>query len=121
MPAAVGGASAPTGCSEGDAVDVPSGEQARERKLTTAALVGIIGAAGALRMLGITWGLPGEGHLFSYHPDEYFSLGAAFSLLNSDPNPHFFNYPTLYLYVVAAACNIAHGGLAMGADVSHAI
>ena len=132
MPAVVGGTSAPTPSAVGgaecaasgptpsavDAADAHTADPARKRKLTTAALIGIIGAAVALRMLGITWGLPGETHLFSYHPDEYFSLGAAFSLLNSDPNPHFFNYPSLYLYVVAAACNIAHGGLAMGADVS---
>jgi len=117
MSAVVGGTSVPTP-SAVDAADAHTADPDRKRKLTTAALVGIIGAAVALRVLGITWGLPGEGHLFSYHPDEYFSLGAAFSLLDSDPNPHFFNYPSLYLYVVAAACNIAHGGLAMGADIS---
>jgi hypothetical protein len=60
--------------------------------------------AAALRLLGITWGLPGPTHLFSYQPDEYFSLQAAFGLLNGDPNPHFFNYPSLYLYLAAAPC-----------------
>ena len=117
MSAGVGGVSTPTSRSEGDAKDVPSGEQARRRKLTTAALVGIIGAAVALRMLGITWGLPGEGHLFSYHPDEFFSLQAAVNLLNRDPNPHFFNYPSLYLYLVAAACMVAHGVSTIGAGL----
>jgi len=61
-------------------------------------------------LLGITWGLPGPTHLFSYQPDEYFSLQAALNLLNGDPNPHFFNYPSLYLYLAAAPC-LFHFGL----------
>jgi hypothetical protein len=67
--------------------------------------------------LGITWGLPGPTHLFSYQPDEFFSLRAALSLLAGDPNPHFFNYPSLYLYLAAVSCMIGHGASAMGATM----
>ncbi len=81
----------------------------RRRRRTTALLVTILIAAAALRLAGITWGLPGPTHLFSYHPDEYFSLQAAFALLDQDPNPHRFNYPSLYLYLAAAAA-LAGGG-----------
>lgn len=78
-------------------------------------LVVIATVAAMLRLLGITWGLPGPTHLFSYQPDEFFSLQAALNLaLNGDPNPHFFNYPSLYLYLSAAACMFGHGKLAMG-------
>jgi 4-amino-4-deoxy-L-arabinose transferase-like glycosyltransferase len=72
----------------------------------------IVAVAAALRILGIGWGLPDSTHLFSYQPDEFFSLQAALGLLRGDPNPHFFNYPSLYLYLAAAACMIAHGAAA---------
>lgn len=65
-------------------------------------LVLILLLAALLRVVGIAWGLPGATHLFSYHPDEYHSLRGALSLLLlGDPNPHFFNYGSLYLYLVA--------------------
>jgi len=88
----------------------PDAAEARKKKTITAALIITIGAAAVLRLLGIAWGLPDETHLFSYHPDEYFSLNAALNLfLDQDPNPHFFNYPSLYLYLVAAVCLPLHG------------
>ncbi|HJN17517.1 MAG TPA: glycosyltransferase family 39 protein [Armatimonadota bacterium] len=85
--------------------------EGRKKKTITAALIITIGAAAVLRLAGIKWGLPGETHLFSYHPDEYFSLSAALSLfIDQDPNPQqFFNYPSLYLYLVAAICMPLHG------------
>ena len=63
----------------------------------------------ALRVWGQGWGLPDAGHLFSYHPDEYHSLRGLFSIASGSLNPHFFNYGSLYLYLVAAAAAIAHG------------
>ncbi len=72
------------------------------------ALVLLIG--GALRYAGIRWGLPNELHLFSYHPDEFHSLRGAFALSTGDLNPHFFNYGSLYLYLVAFSCLLLAGG-----------
>jgi hypothetical protein len=66
----------------------------------------LVGAA-VLRLWGIGWGLPGPTHLFSYHPDEFHSLRGALSLLLlGDPNPHFFNYGSLYLYLAAVAARL---------------
>lgn len=63
--------------------------------------------AAALRLWGVRWGLPGPTHLFSYHPDEFHSLRGALALLAAgDPNPHFFNYGSLYLYLAAVAANL---------------
>jgi hypothetical protein len=61
-----------------------------------------------LRYLGQSWGLPSPTHAFSYHPDEFHSLRGALSLLLAgDWNPHFFNYGSLYLYLVALAAALA--------------
>ncbi len=65
-------------------------------------LIGILTAAAAMRLWGIRWGLPGPDHLFSYHPDEFHSLRGAINLaVRGDPNPHFFNYGTFYIHLVA--------------------
>ena len=64
------------------------------------ALAFILGAALALRLAGIGWGLPNADHYFSYHPDEIFLLLPSFGFAQGDLNPHFFNYGTLYLYFV---------------------
>ncbi len=74
--------------------------------------IGLAVVAGALRVWGLEWGLPDPTHLFSYHPDEYHSLRGLLSLVSDgDLNPHFFNYGSLYLYLVSAAAMLAHGGL----------
>jgi 4-amino-4-deoxy-L-arabinose transferase-like glycosyltransferase len=93
-------------------------EGERERRRTAGLLVLILLVAAVLRVAGIRWGLPGPTHLFSYHPDEYFSLQAALGLLARDPNPHFFNYPSLYLYLAAAASMIGSGGQAVGVQTA---
>ena len=53
-----------------------------------------------VRALGLTWGLPNENRWYSYHPDESTRqiVGAVFSVLGGDFNPHFFNYPSLSVY-----------------------
>ncbi|MFW6437892.1 MAG: ArnT family glycosyltransferase [Armatimonadota bacterium] len=71
----------------------------------------VLAVALAVRLIGIGWGLPGETHLFSYHPDEFHSLRGALSLALGDANPHFFNYGSLYLYLVAAATAISDPSL----------
>ena len=71
----------------------------------------VLAVALAVRLVGIQWGLPDGTHLFSYHPDEFHSLRGALSLALGDANPHFFNYGSLYLYLVAAAAAIAQPAL----------
>jgi hypothetical protein len=61
----------------------------------------ILLAALALRLVGLRWGLPDQHHYFSYHPDEAPILQPALRMVGGDWNPHFFNYGTLYLYMVA--------------------
>jgi len=64
-------------------------------------IFGLFALAFALRMLGISWGLPTAKHIYSYHPDEIHVLSPALLyMLRGDWNPHFFNYGTLYLYLV---------------------
>ncbi|MCX7600176.1 MAG: hypothetical protein N2512_15110, partial [Armatimonadetes bacterium] len=77
-------------------------------------LVALIAVALAVRLPGLRWGLPGPTHLFSYHPDEFHSLRGVLSLSQGDLNPHFFNYGCLYLYLVEAACVLAHPSLVLG-------
>lgn len=65
-------------------------------------LAAILVAAAVVRLVGITWGLPLATRLCSYHPDEAPLLAAVGNMLRTgDWNPHFFNYGTLYLYLVA--------------------
>lgn len=56
----------------------------------------------ALRLWGITWGLPDQNHLFSYHPDEGVNLVNGV-LESGVPRPHldlgFYNYGALYFYL----------------------
>jgi hypothetical protein len=51
----------------------------------------------ALRFWGLTFGLP----LVYARPDELLLIGVVVGFFRGDPNPHFFEYPTLYLYVLA--------------------
>ncbi|MGE5531823.1 MAG: glycosyltransferase family 39 protein, partial [Bacteroidota bacterium] len=68
----------------------------------------ILALGAVVRYLGIFWGLPDSTHIFSYHPDEFHSLRGALSLiLTGDFNPHFFNYGSLYLYLVSLAALLA--------------
>jgi len=79
-------------------------EERRPRsKLKTALAVAlVIGLpAVALRVMGLRWELPNSRHYFSYHPDEVFLLLPAVRYFaRGDWNPHFFNYGSLYLYLV---------------------
>jgi hypothetical protein len=78
----------------------------------------------ALRLWGITWGLPNQDRVLSYHPDEGVNLGQGVLengvlvqgvLENGVPHPHldlkFYNYGGLYFYLWqgAVATNRAYG------------
>jgi hypothetical protein len=65
-----------------------------------AAIVVWLAAAYVPRAVATSWGMPNSDHYFSYHPDEIFLLLPAFGFADGDWNPHFFNYGTLYIYLV---------------------
>lgn len=102
------------------------GELGKERRKATHYQIGhlvtlllVLGVALALRLTAITWGLPDDTHLFSYHPDEFHSLRGALSLALGDLNPHFFNYGSLYLYLVGGAAAVFHGDVFTA--IAHAV
>jgi 4-amino-4-deoxy-L-arabinose transferase-like glycosyltransferase len=65
----------------------------------------------ALRVAGLTWGLPTATRWYSLHPDERQVASAAFSLdfFAGDFNPDFYNYPSLFIYLTY----FVHGALAL--------
>ncbi len=94
--------------SKGDA-ESPS---ARIRRIAPALSLVALGLA--LRLWGITWGLPDQDRLFSYHPDEGVNLVSGV-LKEGELRPHldigFYNYGGLYFYLwqIAASVNRAYG------------
>ncbi len=95
--------------------DISTGSpQTSVNRRNGALLVAILVVAAGLRLWGLRWGLPDSTHLFSYHPDEYHSLRGLFSLVGGSLNPHFFNYGSLYLYLVAVAAVVSPGALLTG-------
>ncbi len=69
--------------------------RARGRRLAWIGLVAVLLAAGWLRTLGLTFGLPAV-----YNPDEVAIMSRALAFAKGDLNPHNFLYPTLYFYVL---------------------
>ncbi len=64
----------------------------------------------ALRLWGITWGLPSATHYFSYHPDESVVLETSSLTMNVFAGrllPHYYNYPSLQLYLVCFTNTLA--------------
>jgi len=77
--------------------------------------VGLTLAALLLRLVGIAWGLPNTLHHQSYHPDEHLLLFYALPLDIGHGvwDPHFYNYGSLWLYVLSVASRVVDGwGLA---------
>jgi len=70
------------------------------RALEVLAVAVVLAAAAFLRDANLRWGLPNAQHYFSYHPDEIFLLLPSFGFAAGDWNPGFFNYGTLYIYLV---------------------
>jgi len=58
-------------------------------------LIIILSASLALRLLGIDFGLP-----YVFYPDEAVIVNHAVAFGTGDLNPHYFNYPSLYMYVM---------------------
>lgn len=73
-------------------------------------LLCVLALALALRLWGITWGLPSATHYFSYHPDESVVLETSSLTMNVFAGrllPHFYDYPSLQLYLVCFANTLA--------------
>lgn len=72
---------------------------ASTHRVTLGALLSVLVLALALRLWGITFGLP-----YTYHPDEYIFIHSAQSIFKTgDLNPRFFEYPSLFFYLNALA------------------
>ena len=71
------------------------------------AAITVVGAA--VRFWGIGFGLP---HTYA-RPDEDAIVTIATRIYRDGPNPHFFVYPTLYLYVMAFAYEMYYAALSM--------
>ncbi len=74
-------------------------------------LLGAVGTALFLRLLGLGWGLPSPQRVHSYHPDEITVLAPTLgmNIFAGEMNPHFFNYGSLFLYTVYFARLFAEG------------
>ena len=73
-------------------------------------LLGVLLLALALRVLGLTWGLPSATHYFSYHPDESVMLETSSVTMNVFAGrllPHYYDYPSLQFYLVCFANTLA--------------
>src|SRR5215218_5060886 len=57
-------------------------------------LLAVLTTALGVRVWGVTAHLP-----FVHHPDEPTNLRVIGTIVGGDPNPHFFNYPSLFLYL----------------------
>jgi len=62
-----------------------------------APLAAIVALAAVARFWGLAFGMP---HVQA-RPDELILSDISRTLLRGDPNPHFFDYPSLFMYVVA--------------------
>ena len=65
-------------------------------------LAGALIVGTGLRFYGLDFGLPHT----QARPDEGVLLHRALSVASGDLNPHFFNYPSLHIYVTAIACGV---------------
>ena len=86
----------------------------KRRWLHWVALACILALAIALRVIGLRWGLPNELHSYSYHPDEFLTVGASAKMAglvdgHRTINPGLYNYPSLYLYLTSLAMMVAGG------------
>lgn len=86
-----------------------------------AALIAVTVPAACLRFYGLRWGLPNNVHDYSYHPDEFLVVGASFGRVLGQRtfDPGFYNYPSLYIYLCAAAiaAAFAYGAAGVLANV----
>jgi 4-amino-4-deoxy-L-arabinose transferase-like glycosyltransferase len=72
---------------------------------TVGLLGGVVLVALVLRLTGLTWGLP-----WVFHPDENHYVAVAQQMVRSgDPNPHYFENPSLLTYLIAGELLLLRG------------
>lgn len=81
-------------------------KEAKQKKIICGVILGIILlSAFLLRFNGLTFGLP-----LKIHPDEGKIVNRAIKILqNHDLNPHFFNYPSFYIYAQSVVYVLVYG------------
>lgn len=87
-------------------------EAAVRRRVTPEfGLLLLILVAAALRIYGLRWGLPGSLHAYSYHPDEFLTVNAAFGrvYVGHSLDPGIYTYPSLFIYLSALAMAVGFG------------
>jgi len=73
-------------------------------------LIPILFLALSVRLLGITYGLP-----YVFYPDEAILVNHAMAFGTGDLNPHYFVYPSLYMYVLFIVYGLTYlGGRFLG-------
>jgi hypothetical protein len=81
-----------------------------------------VATAAAFRLIGIHWGIPSAFHFFSLHPDEWVILGYTLGLNfpQGQFDPQFYNYGTLYLYLLHLAILIGstYGWVSIPNDIA---
>ncbi len=88
------------------------------RTLRNLPLAAVLAVAAVARLAGINFGFP---HL-NCRPDEGAVVSIAGGMYNGDLNPHFFNYPALFMLAVAAAFLMWNaGGLGVTATTTFRI
>ncbi|MCX8072495.1 MAG: glycosyltransferase family 39 protein [Candidatus Binatia bacterium] len=77
---------------------VSQSQRLPDKALTWVAYGLLVGLAAWLRLRGLAWGAP-----YVYHADEHYILNAALHMVREGtPNPGFFQYPSLLLYMQAS-------------------
>ncbi|MCX6345627.1 MAG: glycosyltransferase family 39 protein [Armatimonadetes bacterium] len=98
-------------------------ENEKPSKLIWIALAAILILAAALRFYGLRWGLPNDLHAYSYHPDEFLTVGSSARIAglvdgHRTLNPGLYNYPSLYLYLSALSMMVGNGYGLLGGSQS---
>src|SRR5437016_2499416 len=83
----------------------------RRRLLGGIALTVVLALAAALRLTGITWGLPNPHRFYPFHPDETVIMDAVEGLhpFMWGFLPSFYNYGTLYLILCRIVIDVLAG------------
>jgi len=76
----------------------PAAEELRTPQQIRLLVAAIVALAALVRFWGLDFGLPHT----ETRPDESSIVAVAIRIAHGDLHPHFFNYPTLYMYVLAA-------------------
>ncbi len=83
----------------------PNEDHSVEGRFRAGALAAVLALAFLLRVWGIGFGVPAV----EARPDETLVVGMAVRFLSGDLNPHYFQYPSFFLYLVGAVVAVWSG------------